>query len=352
MLRDLGRDLGGVEYSDRSGRLPTAAEIVDTLNALSQYQGMKDKERVRTHGAPLRPLPCVEGAQVALRLEEIDWPLAVEEALECVIKRGDNFPGLTGKFLRRLLALDGSLGSMSSRLDDFLVEEPGWVGNADNTVEKQRQLLIATLAHKIRTAQNYPCVTGDARTEEFADILLKWTESQSLLRWYMKEQSDLSLALSDMIHEYVEALCRAWGITEPPRGNIGKVDALLQQVVRPIYEALRDEGLYESEDGTPILEWRLIYRAILPVETSEGLSPGKFEAFESADLEARGYTQLLDRKPVREIRLVASILLSPKDSPPPKLNELQWMPSPAFEDSSHDAFWQQLTVEDFEKRED
>ena len=240
---------------------------------------MKDKERVRTYGAPLRPLPCVEGAKAALRLEEIDWPLALEEALECIIKRGDNFPGLMGKFLRRLLALDGSLGSMKNRLDDFLVEEPKWIGNAPNTVEKQRQLLIVTLANKVRGAQNYPCTTGDGRAQDLADILINWTESQEILRWYMREQSDLSLKLSDMIHEYLEALCWAWGITDLPDSDVGRVEALLLQA-RPVYEAVRTAEMHKGEDGQQLLEWRLVHRAIVPTETPEGLFPGQFEPIE------------------------------------------------------------------------
>lgn len=276
--------------------LPSAAEVAEILKVLAHGEGMKKREAIRAHAAPLRALPCVEGARAAHQLDLEDWPEAVREATECLIANGGNYPGPSGKFLRRVLGLDGYVGSMTNRVDDFVATEPEWTQNrSSGGVDSQRMVMIEDLAGRLRSARNYPCESGDPVITNLAQMLTEWVNAQE--QGLLHEEAALAAqqrALTakresfEELGRILERLFNAWRLGQPPSDIRAQIRVLLDRVVAPAYAQVIGQW-EEFYPGHFLRGWKPVY-----------LMLQHYRANTFVD--------------VREFTLVAAILLHPKDS--------------------------------------
>lgn len=192
--------------------LPTAGEVADILMKLVQFAGLMDRTAIEKKGQRLRPLPCVTGALEAHGLSEEDWPVAVIRAIECLVTSNGRYPGLNGKFLMRTFALDGHLGSLTSRMEDFVNEEPKWKGR-DNTLKAQRSMMLTEFAGVMRSAPDYPCRNGrDPAVEKLAALLASALGKQREL--HLENARSLQQSQNDLLelHRELSALAPQWGV--------------------------------------------------------------------------------------------------------------------------------------------
>lgn len=215
---------------------PSAAEILDVLKALSTGKALKSRDHISEVAGPLRPLQCVEGAMAVFRLQEEDWPDAIREAIDCVVSRGGNTPGIAGKFLRRILSLDDSYGSLHDRMNNFVQEEPEWNLTSKGGLENAREVLLGHLAGKLRTARGYPCIEPDPSIAELAECI------QRLIH-QMRTNAEIDKLAQlrrdqawDEFNDRFGGILEPWGITEQPATPVQWLQLAGDTIIEPAYK--------------------------------------------------------------------------------------------------------------------
>lgn len=232
------------------------AKIHQTLLLLSTRDGATS-ERLRAHGGLLRDLPVVVDAHTHQKLSASEWPLAARSAMECLISSQGNFPGLHGKFVRRILALDGHPGSLQARIADFLVEEQGYGASSPTTQMRRRDSLLSTLAESLRLARKYPCADPpNGNDHSTLQLLISALEQQAqmtadILRGFQTVPNSQGI---------LEEVLDAWGYTPSANQTFREnFDRLLEEQVQPTYQRVYRLVKHLPADRRPLSPWPSVH---------------------------------------------------------------------------------------------